>query len=155
MLKRLRFRNSTRDTPKKIKNPLHLRNESVEIGVAGTFDVQVAAADIIDGFVVDHEGAVGVFEGGVGGEDGVVGLDDGRRDLRGGVDAELELRLLAVVDREALHEQGGETGPGATAEGVENQEALKRVNALDQEWFEWSQRNATKQISYNTYQFRL
>ena len=54
-----------------------LADETVEVGVGGTLDVEVAPADIVDGFVVDHEGTVGVFEGGVGGQDGVVWLDDG------------------------------------------------------------------------------
>ena len=42
-----------------------------------------------------------------------------------GVDSELELGLLAIVDREALHEQRGETGTGTTAKRVENKETLK------------------------------
>ena len=66
-----------------------------------------------------------MLEGGVGGEDGVVGLDNGGGDLRGGVDAELELALLAVVDGETLHEEGTETGTGTTTEGVEDEEALE------------------------------
>ena len=52
-------------------------DESVEVGVGGSFDVEVTSADIVDGFVVEHDGDVGVFEEGVGGEDGVVGFDDG------------------------------------------------------------------------------
>ena len=78
-------------------------NESVQISVTWSFDVQVPPADIVDGFVVDHEGTVGVFEGGVGGKDGVVRLHDGRRDLRGGVHIELQLTLLAIVNRETFH----------------------------------------------------
>ena len=102
-----------------------LTDQSVQVGVGWSLDVQVAAADVVDGLVVDHEGAVGVLQGGVGGEDGVVGLDDGGRDLGRRVDGELELRLFAVVDGEALHEQGGEAGAGAAAERVEDQEALE------------------------------
>ena len=68
-----------------------------------------------------------MLERGVGGEDGVVGLDDRVGHARGGVDAELELRLLAVVGREALEEQGAEAGAGAAAEGVEDEEALEGV----------------------------
>ena len=52
-----------------------LADQTVEVGVGGTLDVQVPAADVVDGLVVDHEGAVGVLQGGVGGQDGVVGLD--------------------------------------------------------------------------------
>lgn len=66
-----------------------------------------------------------MLEGGVGGEDRVVRLNDGGGSLRSGVDAELELALLAVVEREALHKKGTETGTGTTTEGVENEEALK------------------------------
>ena len=61
----------------------------------------------------------------MGGKDGVVGLDDSGGDLWGGVDGELKLGLLAVVDGESLHEEGGEARAGTTTEGVEDKEALK------------------------------
>ena len=41
------------------------------------------------------------------------------------VDGELQLGLLSIVNGETLHEQGGEAGAGATAEGVEDEEALE------------------------------
>ena len=41
------------------------------------------------------------------------------------VDAELQLGLLAVVNREPLHQERGEARSGATAEGVEEQKSLK------------------------------
>jgi hypothetical protein len=66
-----------------------------------------------------------VLKSGMGSEDGVVGLDNGGGDLRCRVDAELELALLAVVDGEALHEEGTKTGTGTTTEGVEDEEALE------------------------------
>ena len=56
-----------------------------------------------------HESAVGMLEGGVGGQDRVVRLDNGSGHLRSGVDGELELGLLAVVDRETLKEQSAES----------------------------------------------
>ena len=52
----------------------NLTDETVQVGVGGALNVQVATADVIDGLVVDHEGAVRVLQCGVGGEDGVVGL---------------------------------------------------------------------------------
>jgi len=58
-------------------------------------------------------------------EDRVVGLDDGRRDLRGRLDREVELGLLAVVDREALEEERAEARARAAADGVEDEEALE------------------------------
>lgn len=55
-----------------------LADEAVEIRVGGPLDGQVAPANVVDGFVVHHKGAVGMFQGGVGREDGIVGLHDGR-----------------------------------------------------------------------------
>ena len=83
----------------------NLADQTVQVGVGGSLDVQVATADVVDGFVVDHEGTVGVLEGGVGCQDRVVGLNDGSRHLWGRVDGELKLGFLAVVDGQTLHEQ--------------------------------------------------
>lgn len=102
-----------------------LSDQAVQVLVVGALDAEVATADVVDGLVVDHEGAVAVLKGGVGGEDGVVGLDDGGGDLRSRVDAELELALLAVVDGQTLHEESTETRAGTTTEGVEDEETLE------------------------------
>uniref|UniRef100_A0A1I8IN25 CTP_transf_like domain-containing protein n=1 Tax=Macrostomum lignano TaxID=282301 RepID=A0A1I8IN25_9PLAT len=95
-----------------------LADQAVQVGVGRALDVQVAPADVVDGLVVHHEGAVGVLQGGVGGQDGVVGLHHGGGNLRGRIDGELQLGLLAIVNGQALHQQGGEAGAGAAAEGV-------------------------------------
>ena len=68
----------------------NLSNQSVQVGVGWPLNVQVTSADIVDGFIVDHEGTVRVLEGGVGGQDGVVGLNDGGRDLN-------ELRVINLA----------------------------------------------------------
>lgn len=81
-----------------------LSNQTVEVFVAGALNAQVAAADVVDGLIVDHKAAVGVLQGGVGSQDGVVGLHDGGSVLGSGVDAEFQLGLLAVVNGETLHE---------------------------------------------------
>ena len=103
----------------------NLTDQPVQVGVCGTLDIEVPAADIVDGLVIYHEGTVRVLQGGVGGEDGVVGLHHSSGHLGSWVDGELQLGLLAVVDRQTLHQQGGETRAGATSEAVEHQEALK------------------------------
>ena len=46
--------------------------------------------------------------------------------LRGGIDSELQLALLAVVERETLHHEGRETRTCAAAERMEDKEALRR-----------------------------
>jgi len=102
-----------------------LSNETVEVGVGRALNVEVATANIIDGLIVDEELNVSVLEEGVGAENGVIGLNDGGGDLRRGIDGETELRLLAVVDGEALQEEGTEAGASATTDGVEHEEALE------------------------------
>ena len=59
-----------------------LCHQTVEVGVGGALDVQVPAADVVDGLVVDHEGTVGVFEGSMGGQDGVVRFNHSGGDLK-------------------------------------------------------------------------
>ena len=102
-----------------------LSHQSVQVGVGGTFDVEVAAADVVDSLVVDHEGTVGVLKGGVCGKDGVIRLDNGGGDLRGGVDSELQFALLTVVHTQSLQEERCESRPSTSTEGVEDEESLK------------------------------
>ena len=103
-----------------------LSDQTVQVLVVGALNAEVATADVVDGLVVNHEGAVGVLEGCVGGEDGVVGLDNRGGDLRSRVDTELELALLAVVGGETLKEEGTETRTCTTTERVEDKETLER-----------------------------
>merc|ERR1711966_538193 len=102
-----------------------LSDETVQVGVGGTLNVQGAAADIVHRLVVEHDSDVSVLEQRVGGEHAVVGLDHRGGHLGRGVDGEAELGLLAVVNGQALQQEGAETGAGATANGVEAQEALE------------------------------
>jgi len=102
-----------------------LRDESVQVGVGGSLNVEVTTADIVDGLVVEHDGDISVLKEGVSGEHGVVGLNDGGGDLGGGVHSEAELGLLAVVNGESLEEERAETGAGTTTDGVEDEEALE------------------------------
>jgi hypothetical protein len=102
-----------------------LCDKTVQVLVVGALNAKVPSADVVDGLVVDHEGAVGVLEGGVGGEDGVVWLDDRSGDLGCWVDTELELALLAIVDGQTLHQQGTETRTSSTTKGVEDEETLQ------------------------------
>ena len=55
---------------------MYLSDETIEVGVRGTLDVQVPSADVVDSLVVDHEGTVGMLKSGVGGQDRVVRLND-------------------------------------------------------------------------------
>merc|ERR1712200_164189 len=103
----------------------NLADQPVQVGVGGPLDVQVATADVVDSLVVHHEGTVGVLKGGVGGQDGVVRLDNSSGNLGRGVDGKLQLRLLAIVNRETFHEERSETGSSAAAKRVEDEETLE------------------------------
>jgi len=110
----------------------NLSDQPVQVGVGWSLDVQVTAADVIDGLVVNHEGAVRVLQSGVGGQDGVVGLNHGSGNLGCRVDSELKLALLSVVHRQPLHEKGGKARSGATAEGMEEKESLESSASIGQ-----------------------
>jgi len=103
----------------------NLGNESVQVGVGGSLDIEVSSADIVDGLVVEHDGDIGVLKEGVSGEDGVVRLNDGGGDLGGGVDGESELGFLTVIDGESLEEERSETGSGTSTNSVEDEETLE------------------------------
>merc|ERR1712213_134208 len=109
-----------------------LADQPVEVGVGWPLNVQVAPADVVDGLVVNHEGAVGVLQGGVGGQDGVVGLDHSSSNLGSWVDGELKLALLAVVHGQPLHEQGCKARSSATSEGMEQKESLKSSTGVSE-----------------------
>jgi len=102
-----------------------LTDETVQVGVGGALDVEVATADIVDSLVINHESTVGVLEGGVSGEDGVVGLDNGGGNLRGRIDGELKFRFFTVIDGETLHKKGSESRSGTSTERVEDKETLE------------------------------
>ena len=42
-----------------------LRDQSVQVGVGGSLDVEVSSADVVDGLIVQHDSDVSVFEEGV------------------------------------------------------------------------------------------
>ena len=46
-----------------------MSNESVQVGVGWSFDIEVSSADIVDGFVIEHNSNISVFQERVGGED--------------------------------------------------------------------------------------
>lgn len=92
--------------------------------------LKVSLAYFIDGLIVNEKGDVCGLQAGVCGQDGVVGLNDGRCHVGRGINHKLQLGLLAVVRAEVIHEEGGEAGSGAAAEGMEHNEALEPDTVL-------------------------
>jgi hypothetical protein len=103
----------------------NLSNQAVQMLVVGTGNVQTASADVVDSFIVNKEGAVGVLDGAVCRQNSVVGFHDGGRHARSRVYGEFELALLAIVGREALEEKRTETGTSTATKGVEDEETLE------------------------------
>ena len=103
----------------------NLSDESVQVGVGWSLDIEVSSADIIDGLVIKDDSDIGVLKKGVSGEDGVVWLDNGGGDLWGWVDGETELGLLSVIDGKSLEKERSETGSGTSTDGVEDEETLE------------------------------
>lgn len=101
--------------PKKIWKIFTLGDQAVQVLVIRSLQTKVTAADIVDGLVVHHERAVRMLKGGVRGQDGVVRLNNGGGSLRGWVHTELQLALLAVINRQALHKEGAEARASSTA----------------------------------------
>lgn len=73
-----------------------------------------------------------MFQGGVGCQDRVVRLNNRVGHRWGGVNGELKLRLLAIVGRETLENEGPETGTSSTTKGVEDKEALETTAVVCQ-----------------------
>ena len=73
-----------------------------------------------------------MLKGCMGRQNRVVRFDDGAGQLRGRIYAKLQLGLFAIIGGEALHQERTEPGTGTTAEGVEDEEALKSGAVIGQ-----------------------
>mmetsp|Transcript_68980 Transcript_68980/g.144018 ORF Transcript_68980/g.144018 Transcript_68980/m.144018 type:complete len:288 (-) Transcript_68980:66-929(-) len=102
-----------------------LGQEPVQIRVGGAFNVQIAAADVVQCFVVVHDGDVGVFEQRMHAENCVVWFHHSSGNLRAGPDCEAELALLAIINGEALQHQATQTRASSATAGIVHHEALK------------------------------
>jgi hypothetical protein len=118
--------------PSRFNERAHLSDDAVQVGESRRLNAELATADVVNGLVVDEEGAVHVLERGVGGEDGVVGLDDRRGEVGSRVDREGELGLLAVILGETLEEESAEAGSRSSSERVEDEESLQAVAVVGQ-----------------------
>jgi hypothetical protein len=103
----------------------NLRDQPVQVGVRRTLDVQVAAADVIQGLVVNLVRHVSVLQQGVDAQHTVVGLDNGSRHLWAGPHGEGDLGLLPVVDGEPLQHQAPQTRSRTTTDSMVDHEALE------------------------------
>ena len=73
-----------------------------------------------------------MLQSGVSSQNRVVRLDHSGGHLRSGVDRELKLGLLAVVDGKTLHQKGGESGTSTASKGMEEKKSLKSRTLVSQ-----------------------
>jgi hypothetical protein len=83
-----------------------LGDQSVQVGVGWSFNVQLSSADIIDSFIVQHNGNISVLKKGVSGQDRVVWLNNSGGNLRGWVDSETQLGLFTVINGKSFQKKG-------------------------------------------------
>ena len=67
---------STIETQRSGKRRDDLRNETVQVGVGRTLDVEVTTADIVESLVVDLVGNIGMFQQGVDAKHRIIRFDD-------------------------------------------------------------------------------
>ena len=103
----------------------NLANKPIKVGIAGALNVQVTTADVIDSLIVNHKCTVRVLQCSMSCQDRIVGLNHSSCHLRSRIDAELQLRLLAIVNGESFHEQRGESWSSASSKRMKDQEALQ------------------------------
>jgi len=97
-----------------------LSNESVQVGVCWSFNIEISSADIIDGFIVEHNGDISVFKEWVSWKNWVVWLNDGSWNLRWWIYSETELWFLSIIDWESLEQERSESRSGSTSDWVED-----------------------------------
>jgi hypothetical protein len=83
--------------------------------IAGTRDIQITTAYIIDRLIIDQEGAIRVLNSAVGRKNSIVRFDDSSGDARGRVNGKLELGFLSIVGRETLQEESSKAGPSTAS----------------------------------------
>ena len=109
---------STIETKGSSQGTNDLSYQTVQVGVSWSFNIQVTTADIVQSFVINLVGNIGVFQQGVDAQHGVVWFDDSGGDLRTRPDSEGDLGLLTVVDGQTFEQQTTQTGTGTTTTSV-------------------------------------
>ncbi|KAF4374688.1 hypothetical protein F8388_020209 [Cannabis sativa] len=91
-----------------------------------------STADIVDGFVIEKHGHIGVFKKGVSRQNTVVRLHHRCGDLWRRVNGETQLRFLSVVNGETLQQKGSEPRSGTSTDGIEDQKSLETSTVISE-----------------------
>jgi len=105
-------------------------DEVVQVTVGWGGEFQGSETDIVEGFVINAVGLVGVFDQLMDGEGGVVWFDDGVRDLWRWDDGEGVHDSVWVFFSDFGDEQSSHTGSGTTTQRVSELKTLKAIARL-------------------------
>ena len=100
-------------------------DEPIQVGESRGLDIEFFLAYIVDSLIINHERAIRVLQSCVSGQNRVIRLNNGCGCLRGRINAEFELALLAIICRQTLHNQSAKARASTTTEGVEDEETLE------------------------------
>ena len=114
-----------------IKRGNDLRNESVQVGVGWSLNVEVSSADFIDGYGLKHNSNISVFQKGESWDDEFVSLNDGSWDLWGWRDGEDEF-WFSIVDWESFLKVRSQIWTCFTSDWIEHQETLKTSTVVSE-----------------------
>ena len=103
----------------------NLSNKSIQVSVGWSFNIEISSADIIDGFVIKHNGNISVLKKGVSRKNWVVWLNDCSWNLWGWVDSETEFWFLTVIDWESLEKERSKSRSSTSSYSVEDKESLE------------------------------
>ena len=103
------------------------RDEVVQVPVVRVLELQGAEADVVQSFVVNAEGLVGVLDELVDGERGVVRLDHGVGHLGGWDDGIGAHNTVGEFFADFGDQEGSHAGASTSSEGVGELESLKAV----------------------------
>ena len=90
----------------------------VQVAVGWGGELEGSEADVVESFVIDAVGLIGVLDELVNGEGGVVGLDNGVGDLGGGDDREGVHDSVGVLFANFGDQQCAHTGSSTTTKRV-------------------------------------
>jgi len=110
----------------------HLGNKPVKVGVSWALNVKAPAAYVVQGFVVKHNGNIGVFQKRVSGKHAIVWLNDSGGNLWRWVDAESEFGFAAVVNGKAFQKEGAKSRSSSSSNSVEAHETLETSAVVSQ-----------------------
>jgi hypothetical protein len=123
---------STIETKRSSQRRSDLSDDSVQVGVCWSFNVQASSAQVIDGFVVKTEVDITMFQKSVSRKDVIVWFNNSGGNLWSWRDGESQLGLFTVVNRKTLQKKSTKTGSGTTTSGVVEEETLETSAVVSQ-----------------------